>query len=83
MSMAKPVVATGQAMNGIRAERGRDILIADEAAAFAAAVADVIDGAADPDVGSRARATVLAHYDWDTNLAALRAIVDAAAGAGR
>lgn len=83
MSMAKPVVATSQAMNGIRAERGRDILIADAADEFAAAVADVIDGAADPAIGARARATILERYDWDTNLAALRAIVDAAAGAGR
>jgi glycosyltransferase involved in cell wall biosynthesis len=80
MSMAKAVVATSQAMNGIKAEPGRDILVADSPDRFADAVAAVIGGGAGPAIGRRARDSILAHYDWNTNLAALRSIVDAATG---
>jgi sugar transferase (PEP-CTERM/EpsH1 system associated) len=70
MAMARPVVATPQAFEGIRAAPGRDLLVADGAEAFAAAVGAVLDGAY-PGMGRAARAAVLAGHDWAATLAPL------------
>ena len=70
MAMARPVVATPQAFEGIQGSPGRDLLVADGAEAFAQAVAAVLDGA-HPGLGQAARAAVLAGHDWDATLAPL------------
>ncbi len=70
MAMARPVVATPQAFEGVHALPGRDLLVADGAAATAAAVRAVLAGA-HPGMGGAARAAVMAGHDWNGTLAVL------------
>ena len=76
MAMARPVVASPQAFEGIDAEPGRDLFVADGAVAQAEAVAALLDdharGAA---IGAAARARVEARYAWDARLAPLDAML--------
>ena len=76
MAMARPVVASPQAFEGIDAEPGRDLFVAEGAAAQAEAVAALLDdparGAA---IGAAARARVEARYAWDARLAPLDAML--------
>ncbi|WP_298690608.1 glycosyltransferase, partial [uncultured Sphingomonas sp.] len=73
---ARPVVASPQAFEGIDAEPGRDLFVAEGAAAQAEAVAALLDdparGAA---IGAAARARVEARYAWDARLAPLDAML--------
>jgi polysaccharide biosynthesis protein PslH len=70
MAMARPVVATPQAFEGVHAVAGRDLLVAGDAAATAAAVRAVLEGA-HPGLGAAARAAVMAGHDWNGTLAVL------------
>ena len=74
MAMARPVVATPQAFEGIHATPGRDLLVADGPKRFAEAVAAVLDGE-HPALGQAARAAVLAGHDWNATLAPLDAML--------
>ena len=74
MAMARPVVATPQAFEGVRAEPGRDLLVASGAEAFAEAVASVLSGA-HPGLGLRARAAMRAGHDWAATLAPLARVL--------
>ena len=70
MAMARPVVATPQAAEGIRARAGVDFALAQEAAAFARAVVHpLLHG--DAAMGRAARAGILVNYDWERNLSAV------------
>ncbi len=76
MAMARPVVATPQALEGIDAAPGEELVVADGAAEFAAAVARL---AGDPErdaMGRRARARVTEHYGWEASLRPLDALLD-------
>jgi len=76
MAMAKPVVASPAAFEGIEAIAGRDLLVADDAAATAAAVNRLL---ADPGaIGSAARRQMELRYRWQARLAPLAAMVDPA-----
>lgn len=77
MAMARPVVASREAHEGVRAVAGRDLLVADGAEAMAAAVTRVLAGDT-PDLGAAARAAVLAGHDWKATLARLDDILEAA-----
>jgi sugar transferase (PEP-CTERM/EpsH1 system associated) len=77
MSMARPVVASPQALDGIAAEPGRHLVVAAEAEEFAAACAQLLSSGSSP-LGDAARAHVLRYYTWERNLARLTAILDAA-----
>jgi hypothetical protein len=68
MAMARPVVASPQAAEGLRAEAGRDFILAQGEADFAQAVVAQLQSASS---AAKARACILAHYDWDRNLAAI------------
>ena len=70
MAMARPVVVTPDALEGIDAAPGREVLLAGDAASFIAACCDLATGTNGPAIGAAARAHVLAHCDWDTRLAA-------------
>ena len=78
MAMARPVVATAQAAEGIRAEAGRDFLLAQDEAGFAAAVVAQLRSRAP---NRLARDGILAHYDWARNVSAIDALLDAAPAA--
>ncbi|NWG40066.1 MAG: TIGR03087 family PEP-CTERM/XrtA system glycosyltransferase [Hydrogenophilaceae bacterium] len=67
MAMARPVVTSPQAAEGISAQAGENFLVADNAADFAAQVTAVCKGLF-PDMGAQARARILLAYDWQTNL---------------
>lgn len=72
MAMARPVVASVQAAEGISAERGRDLLVGRDAAEEAALVLDLL---AAPEraraMGLAARARVIDAYGWDAAMAPL------------
>ncbi|MBY0338173.1 MAG: TIGR03087 family PEP-CTERM/XrtA system glycosyltransferase [Acetobacteraceae bacterium] len=70
MAMARPVIASPQAFEGVRASPGRDLLVADTATAMAARIAEVLDGA-HGGIGERARQAVMATHDWGATLARL------------
>jgi sugar transferase (PEP-CTERM/EpsH1 system associated) len=76
MAMAKPVVASTAAAEGIDAVDGEHLLIAanvaDEAAKVSALLADTEERLR---IGQAARAHVMAHYGWDAQLAPLEAIL--------
>lgn len=74
MAMAKPVVATPQAFEGVRATPGRDLLVAEGPEATAAAVSAVLDGA-HPRLGEAGRAAVQAAHDWAATLRRLDAVL--------
>jgi len=69
MAMARPVVASPQAAEGIRAVAGRDYQLAQGEADFARAVAAQLQAPAI--TVAPARDCILANYDWARNLAAI------------
>ncbi|MDB5445440.1 MAG: Sugar transferase, PEP-CTERM/EpsH1 system associated [Phenylobacterium sp.] len=71
MAAARPVVATPEALDGIDAAVGRDVLVGAGAAAFAEAVGDVLTGRAPERLGASARRFVLGHHQWAAQLSAL------------
>lgn len=79
MAMARPVVASTQAFQGIRATPGRDLLVGDGAAAIAALVAEVLDGGHEG-LGAAGRLAVERHYAWADQLAGLDSILADIAG---
>ncbi len=65
MAMARPVVSTSLGAEGIDAQPGRDILIADDPATLAAALGRVLDTPAlGVEMGARGRALVEERYSW-------------------
>ena len=70
MAMATPVVVTPQALEGIDAEPGRELVVAADAAAFVAAVQAQLAGR-DRTIGQAARARVERQYSWSGNLACI------------
>lgn len=74
MAMARPVVASPQAFEGVRARPGQDLLVADGAAAMAARITELLQGA-HPGLGAAARAAVLSGHDWSAALTRLDAIL--------
>src|SRR5258708_1907180 len=70
MAMARPVVATPAACEGLSAKAGRDLLLAESPDAFASAVSSIVDGGL-PALGHQARLCVDADYNWSRNLKGL------------
>lgn len=75
MALARPVVASPQAFEGVRAVPGRDLLVGDGAAALARLVEEVLDGA-HPILGAKARRAVERGYAWAAVLAKLDRLLD-------
>lgn len=67
MAMARPVVATPEAREGIEAAPGEEIVVAETPVSFAQAVCTVLDGNPHP-LGEAARAYVKRHHAWRKNL---------------
>ncbi len=73
MAMARPVVASAAAAEGI--DHAGTIRVAADASEFAAQVLALLDAPADAaDLGRAARAQVLRRYGWDARLAPLDAL---------
>src|SRR3569623_346684 len=76
MAMAKTAVATPQALDGIVCIPGRELVLAADAPAFAAAVGQVLTQGGDAVLERAARARVLADYSWETNLEKFSALLE-------
>lgn len=78
MAMGRPVIGTEQALAGIEAEVGRDLLQADSPEVFAERVLGQLR---EPDhaLGTNARERVLAHYGWAARLSRLDALLQGSA----
>lgn len=76
MAMARPVVASSGAFQGIDAQPGRDLLVADGDDAQVDAVLTLFE---EPEraeaMGKAARARMISHYGWDAQLAPLAAML--------
>ena len=68
MAMARPVVVSPQAAEGLRAEAGRDYILAQGEAAFAEAVVAQLQNPSDASAG---RHCIERYYDWSRNLVAI------------
>jgi len=79
MAMARPVVASPAAFEGIDALPGRDLIVADVDAMAAELLAVIADPAAARRLGAAARALVERRYAWDARLAPLAAMIGRAA----
>ncbi len=76
MAMARPVVATSAAFEGIEAEPGRDLLVAHSAEAMAAGLNDLLsDPAKATAIGRAARNRVEYGYRWKARLAPVTALI--------
>lgn len=67
MAMAKPVIASNQALEGIAVHIGEEALLARNSEEFAAAIPDLLRNPQN-NLGQAARARVLADYTWESNL---------------
>jgi len=78
MAMAKPIVATTLAVEGLDLEDGVEACLADDPAAFAAAVVELMgDPAARADLGAAARRRAERDFGWSALVPRLAALYDA------
>ncbi len=75
MAMARPVVATPQAAEGIRAVAGRDFQLAQDEAGFARSVIAQLQTRGS---NAAARDCILTHYDWTRNVSAVDVLFETA-----
>ncbi len=68
MSLARPVVLTSGALEGIAAEPGSEVLLADTVDDFAAACCRLALGDDGPAIGKAARTRIVRDYDWPVRL---------------
>ncbi|MBC7574520.1 MAG: TIGR03087 family PEP-CTERM/XrtA system glycosyltransferase [Herminiimonas sp.] len=80
MAMAKTVVVSPQALEGIDAAPGIELLLAEDAAGFIAMLTSTLNQHNDA-LGSAARAKVEQQYSWPSNLARLDERLDRASAA--
>lgn len=77
MAMAKAVIATPEAKEGIDAAEGEHLIVADGAEAFAGAVLSLLsEPPKAKTIGTAARAHMERHYHWDACLTELDRIFD-------
>lgn len=67
MAMAKPVIASAQALEGITANTGEEVLLALDGSEFIATISALLQRPLDA-IGKAARARVLADYTWERTL---------------
>ncbi|HMQ18003.1 MAG TPA: glycosyltransferase, partial [Sphingopyxis sp.] len=80
MAMARQVVASAAAAEGIDAAPGEHLLVADDAPGLAAALCALFDDKARAAaMGRAARARMIARYGWDARLAPLGELLGLAA----
>ena len=75
MAMARPVVVTPQALDGIRCQADREVIVAEDAAAFADRVCDILLGTAQS-VAAAARRRVVSDYSWESNLKRFESLLE-------
>jgi glycosyltransferase involved in cell wall biosynthesis len=81
MAMRLPVVASSAAFNGINAEAGRDLLVADDPESFSRAVLSLLEEAPRRErYAEAARACVERNHDWAQILDGLERVVTGESG---
>jgi glycosyltransferase involved in cell wall biosynthesis len=84
MALGVPVIATRKGIEGLDLEPGREVLLADDAAAFAATTLRLLDDPAlRARVASAGRAAVAERYDWRAIGARFAGLMGEAAAARR
>ena len=78
MAMSKSVVVSPQALEGIEAEVGRDLVVAGDAGQFINAVAALLNHP-EPALGTAARRQVQQRYSWAANLSRIDASLETVA----
>lgn len=76
MAMARPVVATPQAHEGIRVDTPAELLVAEDPVGMARAISGILDGQ-HPQLGAAARAAMERTYSWTATLHRFDSIMDA------
>jgi len=78
MAMEKPVIATPGAATGLKAEPGKEIVVAENASEMASAIIELL-GDVDKQraLGVRARKYVEREHSWDGHLRRLKELIDA------
>ena len=76
MAMAKPVIATWQALEGIELDTEREVVVANSADEFISAAIAAARGETDPAIGDRARQRVVEHYSWAARLSGFDRFLD-------
>lgn len=77
MAMGKPLVSTPDALEGIEATAGEQLLVAEDAEDFATQVLTCLTGDPGPlSMGRKAREFVIKKYSWTSQLSALDHIID-------
>jgi sugar transferase (PEP-CTERM/EpsH1 system associated) len=74
MAMAKTVVVSPQALEGIEAEHGTELLLAQDGAEFAQIIFTVLSQK-DERIGIAARKKVQSRYNWDSNLQSVNTLL--------
>ncbi|UUZ56823.1 TIGR03087 family PEP-CTERM/XrtA system glycosyltransferase [Massilia sp. H-1] len=72
MAMARPMVVSPQALEGIDAQPGTELLLADGAEAFISTLSSLVT-TPNPALGGAARSKVERQYSWPSNLARIEA----------
>jgi sugar transferase (PEP-CTERM/EpsH1 system associated) len=77
MASARPLIATPQALDGVDATAGRDVLVGADAETFADAVTMVLDGRQFGGLGTNGREFVLRHHQWSAQTRAMEQLLTA------
>lgn len=67
MAMEKPVLVSAKGLEGIAAEHGTHVLVADTAEQYCECLQQIQSGL-HPRLGQQARELITQHFDWDNNL---------------
>lgn len=81
MACGKATVVTSQALEGIEAQAGHDVVLADSPGEFAAALTNLLMHP-DPRLEANARALVESRYGWERNLTHVIEVLRPAGGVG-
>ena len=76
MAMAKTVIASQDAAQGVSAEAGRELVVANNAPEFIAQISVRLSDNNDDLIGARARACVVERYSWQANLSRIGRALD-------
>jgi glycosyltransferase involved in cell wall biosynthesis len=76
MSMGLPIVTTSLGAEGVNAEDGRDMIVADDPADFAAATVRLLrDESLCESLGARARDMALDNFSWERGVSDLEQVL--------
>ncbi len=76
MAMARPVVASPEALEGIDASIGDEITLADGVTEFVSKAINLLDDTNRDLIGDRARTRVISDYGWSSNLEGLKTVLE-------